>query len=180
MLIRFSPPWEDGPDIDKGASVKKLADLQAMFFNWLYDCQQGFSSKTLPEQSPVRLFEVFMARPECSSSYYDYLLNLVETGGKVTLSDLYGIEFPESRLRWKFKLLDDKTVVAKLVGESGLSCGFDVTDELTAKKMFCAELFKFMRPKTRVVDDTYSTSTQFAQNEVLTALYACHLTERVL
>ncbi|ANZ48922.1 hypothetical protein HOV30_gp072 [Erwinia phage Derbicus] len=179
MLIRFSPPWEDGPDIDKGASVKKLADLQAHFFNWLYDCPQGFSSKTLPEQSPLYLFDIVMARPDCPNSYYDYVLNIVERGDKVTLSDLYGIEFPESRLRWKFKLQDDKTVVATLVSESSPSCGFEATDECTAKKMFCAELFKFMRPKTRVVDDTYSTSTQFAQNEVLTALYACHLTERV-
>ncbi|ANZ50263.1 hypothetical protein PHOBOS_73 [Erwinia phage vB_EamM_Phobos] len=179
MRVRYSPPWEDGPDINNGASVKKIADLQAMFFNWLYDCAQGFSSKTLPEQSPTVLFPILMAPPECPNSYYDYVLNLVERGDKVTLSELYGIEFPESRLRWKFKLQDDKTVVATLVSESDPSCGFDCADEPTAKKMFCAELFKFMRPKTRVVDDTYSTSTQFAQNEVLTALYACHLLEKV-
>lgn len=180
MKLRFSPPWENSPDIDKVAAVKNLGDLQAMFFNWLYDCTQGFSSKTLAEQAPVPLFKVLMGAPDVPNNYYDSVLNIVERGDKVTLTDLYGLESTESKLGWKFTQLADKTVVASLIESEKPGKSFTLQDNNAAKKMFCAELFKFMRTKTRVVDDTFSTSTQFATQEVLTALYACHLFDKVM
>lgn len=180
MRIRFSPPWENCPDIDKAAAVKNLGELQAKFFNWLYDCAQGFSSKTLAEQAPLPLFKVLMGTPDVPNNYYDHVLNIVERGDKVALTDLYGLEQVESSLAWKFQQLPDKTIVASLIESDKPNCSFSLQSDNAAKKMFCAELFKFMRTKTRVVDDTFSTSTQFATHEVLTALYACHLFDKVL
>lgn len=180
MRIRFTPMWETLPNIDKVAASKKLDLLQAEFFNWLYDCPQGFSSKILPESAPVTLFRALMATPSEPSKYYDQVLNLVESGSEACLADLYGAACDES-LRWVFVQRDDMIVASLSVAKPHhSSASFSVTDDAAAKKTFCAELFKYVRTKTRVVDDSYSTSTQFAAHEVLTQIYACHLLNKVL
>lgn len=174
MQIRFSPPWEVQSNIDKGAGVKKLEELQASFFNWLYDCSSGFSSIILPVSDPISIYKSIMAPPALPTLYYDQVLNLVENGTNETLADLYGESF-DGRLRWVFSQRGDVVVASFAEAKSGP--GFSLSEDHAAKKMFCAELFKYMRPKTRVVDDTFSTSTQFAAHEVLTQLYACHLSK---
>lgn len=172
MRILFNPGWIDDADISKSAAVKKrLIELGAEFFNWLFATPVPFTSKYLPKSTPVELFKVFMAQPEEPVNYYGQVIALVENGTECSLADLYGAEC-STKLRWAFAH-DSGKVVARLV--EARSGGFDITDEAVAKVEFCAELFKFMRSITRVVDDTYSTSTQFAVNEVLTQLYACHL-----
>lgn len=178
MRIRFSPPWEVQPDIDRVASVKKLELLQADFFNWLYECPQGFSSKILPSSSPVEIYKAIMAPPLLPVKYYDQVLNLVEAGSGETLSDLYGVVC-SGLLRWGFSQRDDMIVV-QLLEAKPHHVSFSIDDDCAAKKTFCAELFKYMRTKTRVVDDSYSTSTQFAAHEVLTQIYACHLLNKVI
>ncbi|AWN08920.1 hypothetical protein MLDJOKPK_00088 [Salmonella phage SPAsTU] len=177
MQIRFSPPWEVQSNIDKAAGVKKLELLQASFFNWLYDCSQGFSSIILPESNPIAVYKAFMAPPVLPAKYYDQVLNLVESGTKDSLCDLYGESF-DGRLRWVFSQRGDVIVASFAEAKPGQP-GFTLSEDHAAQKMFCAELFKYMRTKTRVVDDTFSTSTQFAAHEVLTQLYACHLLNKV-
>lgn len=172
MQIRFSPPWEVQPNIDKGAAVKSLELLQASFFNWLYDSPKGFSSIILPEVGPIPIYKALMAPPLLPAKYYDQVLNLVESGTDVSLADLYGETF-SGRLRWVFTQRGGVIVASFAEAKSGP--GFSLGEDHAAKKMFCAELFKYVRTKTRVVDDTYSTSTQFATHEVLSQLYACHL-----
>ena len=172
MQIRFSPPWEVQPNIDKGAAVKSVELLQAGFFNWLYDCPNGFSSIIIPEVSRSAIYKALMAPPVLPGKYYDQVLRLVESGEKVSLDDLYGETIP-CRLRWVFTQRGDTIVASFAEAKSG--SGFSSGEDHAAKKMFCAELFKYMRTKTRVVDDCFSTSAQFAANEVLTQLYACHL-----
>ncbi|MGL5397286.1 MAG: hypothetical protein ACRDBQ_18715 [Shewanella sp.] len=173
MRIRFSPMWEVQPNIDKVATSKKIEELQILFFNWLYDCHpKPFSSKLLPVTDKLTLFKSFMVQPDKPSSYYDRVLEMVAERVDVSLSDLYGgpVDGP---LSWAFAH-DGENIVASLV-EPRNANGFYVEDNVEAKKKFCAELFKYMRAKMRVVDDTFSTSTQFANNELLTQLYACHL-----
>lgn len=177
MRIRFSPPWEVQPNIDKAASVKKLEMLQAEFFNWLYDCTPvRFSSIILPDCSREAIYKAFMAPPVLPGQYYDQVLNLVKNGTDESLTDLYGEAFT-GRLRWVFTQRGDVTV-ASLAEAKADKPGFTLDEQHAAKKMFCAELFKYVRTKTRVVDDSFSTSTQFAAHEVLTQLYACHLQTR--
>lgn len=179
MRIRFSPPWEVQPNIDKVASVKKLETLQAEFFNWLYDCKPvRFSSTILPDCSPVAIYKALMAPPLLPGQYYDQVLSLVQKGSDESLADLYGEAFA-GRLRWVFTQRND-VIVASLAEAKADKPGFTLDEQHAAKKMFCAELFKYVRTKTRVVDDTFSTSTQFAAHEVLTQLYACHLLNKVL
>lgn len=179
MRIRFSPPWEVQPNIDKAASVKKLETLQAEFFNWLYDCTPlRFSSQLLPDCSKAALYKSIMAPPVLPAQYYDQVLNLVENGTNESLADLYGEPFTD-RLRWVFTQRGD-VIVASLAEAKATGRGFTLEDQRAAKKMFCAELFKYMRTRTRVVDDSFSTATQFAAHEVLTQIYACHLLNKVL
>ncbi|QOC54538.1 hypothetical protein pSALSNUABM04_078 [Salmonella phage pSal-SNUABM-04] len=178
MRIRFSPAWEVQPNIDKVASVKKLELLQPLFFNWLYDCAPvAFSSKLLPDCSRETIYKSLMAPPLLPVKYYDQVFDLVRQGSKESLSDLYGEPFTE-QLRWAFVQRND-VIVASLVEAKAGHPGFTLSDERAAKKTFCAELFKYVRTKTRVVDDSFSTSTQFAAHEVLTQLYACHLSHKV-
>ena len=179
MRIRFYPSWVDQPNIDNAAASKKLEELQAEFFNWLYDCPQGFSSKLLPEQSPVALFKSFMAADPAPTKYYDQVLNLVEKGTESSLADLYGLT-SSAELRWVFSQRNDMIVATLSEAKPHHShVSFSIQDDKAAKKTFCAELFKYVRTKTRVVDDSFSTSTQFAAHEVLTQLYACHLSHKV-
>lgn len=173
MRIRFSPVWEVQPNIDKVATSKKIEELQILFFNWLYDCTpKVFSSKILPTADKLTLLKSFMVQPTQPSSYYDRVLEMVAERVDVSLSDLYGESF-DGPLYWAFAQ-DGENIVASLK-KTGTVNGFYVVDDADAKKKFCAELFKYMRTKMRVVDDTFSTSTQFANNELLTQLYACHL-----
>lgn len=172
MRIQFCPPWVGSADIHKGVIVKKVDELQAQFFNWLMICQPRFSSKYIPSADAVTLFKTLMAQPEQPNQYYDQVLALIGYTPDITLTDLYGEECFQC-IRWHFRQ-DGKKIVARLI-EAKPGEGFDPTDDAAAKRMFCAELFKFMRGITKIVDDTYSTSTQFAQHPVLTQLYACHL-----
>ena len=171
MRIQFCPPWIGSADISKRLVVKNFDELQAKFFNWLFVCQPKFSSKFLPVATPVNLFQTLMVQPEAPNQYYDQVLSLVTGGTDCTLSELYGEECTHS-VRWHFRA-DGNKCVARLI--EAKQDGFELTDDVVVKRMFCAELFKFMRGITRIVDDTYSTSTQFAVNPVLTQLYACHL-----
>lgn len=178
MRIRFSPAWEVQPNIDKVASVKSLELLQPAFFNWLYDCSPcKFTSKILPDSSKVAIYKALMAPPLLPVKYYDQVINLVENGQGGSLCDLYGEPFTE-QLRWVFTQRDDVIVASLAEAKVGYPA-FTLSEDAAAKKTFCAELFKYMRTKTRVVDDTFSTSTQFAAHEVLTQLYACHLSHKV-
>lgn len=175
MRIQFCPPWMGSADINKSLVVKKIDEVQAHFFNWLMVCQPRFSSKFLPEFSSVEMFKSLMVQPERPNQYYDQVLSLVENGSDWVLSELYG-EDCTHRVQWRFRV-DGKKIVASLVKDE--TNGFELADNAMAKRMFCAELFKFQRGITKIVDDTYSTSTQFAQHPVLTQLYACHLLQEV-
>lgn len=178
MRIRFSPAWEVQPNIDKVASVKSLELLQPAFFNWLYDCTPcTFSSKILPDCSKETIYKALMAPPLLPVKYYDQVLDLVRNGANVSLCDLYGEPFT-NELRWVFSQRNDVIVASLAEAKSGYP-SFTLEEQAAAKKTFCAELFKYMRTKTRVVDDSFSTSTQFAAHEVLTQIYACHLSHKV-
>lgn len=175
MKIRFSPPWEvDSGNINTGATVKKLELLQGQFFNWLYECTQGFSSKELPTVAPVELYKQIMAPPLQATIYYDLVLNLVEAGSNLTLADLYELEC-DSPLVWKIRCVDNMVIAKLQTVKAGTPNSFDVGDDKRAKEMFCAELFKFMRGKVQVADESFSTSTIYAKHPVLAQIYACHL-----
>lgn len=118
MQIRFSPPWEVQPNIDKGAAVKSVELLQAGFFNWLYDCPNGFSSIIIPEVSRSAIYKALMAPPVLPGKYYDQVLRLVESGEKVSLDDLYGETIP-CRLRWVFTQRGDTIVASFAEAKSG-------------------------------------------------------------
>lgn len=187
----------------KHPHYRHLLEDQAFFFNFLYMGCEDMRSKTLPTLDPVSLFSVLFYTPGMKLDTYGGLeasqpnpllmaLNIVETGTCRTLETLYGEDIlPEMLFHWRFDVKrapDELSGVtgAKFLTVSLVPCdaksskqnSFVLSDELKAKRMFCAEYLKKMRTTTTVSDGTNDTLTaQFSENPVLTALYACHLTK---
>ena len=102
MRIQFNPSWMGDADISMTSSVKKkLDELGAEFFNWLFTTPVPFTSIYLPKVSKVELFKSFMRQPDTPAIYYGQVIALVENGTDTTLAELYGAEC-SAKLRWAF------------------------------------------------------------------------------
>lgn len=182
-----------------------LVEDQAKFFNFLYMGCEQLRSSTLPTLEPTKLFDSLVLLPGTKLELGEGLapdvanpilmaLNIVEKGTVCTLETLYGEDtIPELLYMWRFsekRLADEPSGVAgeRFLSVSLVPCetgtsketAFTLSDELKAKKMFCAEYFKKMRTTTTVSEGNNDTLTaQFSTNPVLTALYACHLTQGI-
>ena len=182
MAIHFNPSWVNG--ISGGISnvevVKNVAELQAHFFNWLYDSEVEITSQRLPTTDPLPLFKALMHvnLPQGSGTYLmDLILNLVEKPStKPDIQFLWCQDLdPTQHLEWVFNTENGITSFSMGLCDKHLK-SFSVGNEELAKLLFMTELFLHMRNTIRTTDGTPVTAQLFKSQPILTAFYAAHVT----
>lgn len=176
--------------VNKSPLYSHLIEEQGRLFNFLYSGCEKLESSLLPTLEPVALFKSLFQFIDSSTAYVEgsnghavlLALNNVEKGNTVPLSALYGEDFdPETRFVWSFKeqrYNDEKFFTVTLVPAKSnqIEKSFALTEEVYAKKIFCAEYLTKLRTTTRVTNGENDTLTSlFSENQIVTALYACHL-----
>lgn len=181
MAIMFVPQWlgTDDNRIDNIVYCKKVAEIQADFFNWLYDSALDVLSRRLPTTDPLTLFKAIMHvddskfTNECDIMY---LHNMVEKPRDILgLDYLYGGECtPDMDFEWVFTGDSLTSFSMKECVQSQTS--FKITEVEKAKYFFMKGLFIHLRSTVKTTDGSSVLEQLFKNQPILSALYAAHVT----